>query len=503
MLKKAGKANKAHARTDSAPPVSNPGPLTPTDEAYDVSGLEAQILKALEKLTHDLSQLRSGGKTNPEIVENLKVQLGTAGNKETVRLGDIAQVVPRGRMFNVICGEDTHVKHVTSAIAASPHSLTPLTPEPSNPLTIQVPLPPPTGESRRAAVESAVKASERADKLIQQGRQEHNKKLRKFELNRDVLPDDLQKAKKKMEEVVKKGHEEVKRISDGAKRVLENDTGTIRLGGADGTKGTTINTTSITRAEGVVVTRLPMEDDLELPPSTEAKSIFHIYEKRKCYKSITPISVPAFERRSGPTIKEQKALRKEKKERQDAGLPGVEPEDNAFFLHRPYLAFHVPPHVLYTGSSKDTGQPAILIHEGCFWKEYKLQLLPSTPDTLDPRGVVPWRHNGGDKKALKGDHHKLKGYKVRTWRLWGETGKEYVHSVKAIRKTGEGQDPDVITTTNGKLEEPATADEVVYLRWKNPLSRQTRCYYFHYAGIDFFWKGTGTVRESPYLPPKG
>ncbi|KAI4660865.1 uncharacterized protein J4E79_005433 [Alternaria viburni] len=214
--------NKAHARTDSAPPVSNPGPLTPTDEAYDVSGLEAQILKALEKLTHDLSQLRSGGKTNPEIVENLKVQLGTAGNKETVRLGDIAQVVPRGRMFNVICGEDTHVKHVTSAIAASPHSLTPLTPEPSNPLTIQVPLPPPTGESRRAAVESAVKASERADKLIQQGRQEHNKKLRKFELNRDVLPDDLQKAKKKMEEVVKKGHEEVKRISDGAKRVLES-----------------------------------------------------------------------------------------------------------------------------------------------------------------------------------------------------------------------------------------------------------------------------------------
>jgi ribosome recycling factor len=240
LQKKAGKANKAHARTDSSPPVSSPGPLTPTDEAYDVSGLEAQILQALEKLTHDLSQLRSGGKMNPDIVESLKVQLGTAGQgKESVRLGDIAQVVPRGRVLNVICGEEAvcsssyydktnrtnftkHIKPISTAIAASPHSLTPLTPEPSNPLTIQVPLPPPTGESRRMAVESAVKASERADKLIQQGRQEHNKKLRKFELNRDVLPDDLQKAKKKMEEVVKKGHEEVKRISDGAKRVLES-----------------------------------------------------------------------------------------------------------------------------------------------------------------------------------------------------------------------------------------------------------------------------------------
>ncbi|KNG44804.1 hypothetical protein DDE82_001493 [Stemphylium lycopersici] len=223
LSKKAGKANKAHARTDSAPPVSKAGGFTPTDEALDVSGLEASVLQAIEKLTHDLSQLRSGGKLNPDIVESLKVQLGTAGHgKESVRLGDIAQVVPRGRVLNVICGEEGHIKPISTAIAASPHSLTPLSPEPSNPLTIQVPLPPPTGETRRAAVESAVKASERADRLIQQARQEHNKKLRKFSLDREVLPDDLQKAKKLMEDVVKKGHTEVKRISDGAKRVLEN-----------------------------------------------------------------------------------------------------------------------------------------------------------------------------------------------------------------------------------------------------------------------------------------
>jgi ribosome recycling factor len=107
LCKKAGKANKAHAKTDSSPPVSNPGEPTATDQAYDVSGLEAQILKAMEKLTHDLSQLRSGGKLNPEVVESLKVQLGTAGQgKETVRLGDIAQVVPRGRMMQVVCGEE-------------------------------------------------------------------------------------------------------------------------------------------------------------------------------------------------------------------------------------------------------------------------------------------------------------------------------------------------------------------------------------------------------------
>lgn len=44
---------------------------------------------------------------NPEVIEDLKVQLGTSKDgKETVRLGDIAQVVPRGRMLNVVCGEE-------------------------------------------------------------------------------------------------------------------------------------------------------------------------------------------------------------------------------------------------------------------------------------------------------------------------------------------------------------------------------------------------------------
>jgi ribosome recycling factor len=106
LLKKGGKANKAHARSDSSPPVTDLSGSTPTDEAYDMSGLESQTLKAIERLTHDLSQLRSGGRLNPDVVESLKVSLGTAREgKETVRLGDIAQVVPKGRVLHVMCGE--------------------------------------------------------------------------------------------------------------------------------------------------------------------------------------------------------------------------------------------------------------------------------------------------------------------------------------------------------------------------------------------------------------
>ena len=107
LLKKAGKANKAHARSDSSPPVRDSSSSTSVDEAYDVSGLESEILKAMERLTHELSQLRSGGRLNPELLENLKVQIGTARDgKETVRLRDIAQVVPKGRLLNVMVGEE-------------------------------------------------------------------------------------------------------------------------------------------------------------------------------------------------------------------------------------------------------------------------------------------------------------------------------------------------------------------------------------------------------------
>jgi ribosome recycling factor len=71
-------------------------------------------------------------------------------------------------------------------------------------------------------VEKAGQAATEADKWIQNSRQVHNKALRKKGLEKSVLPDDLQKAGKLMEEVVKKGHGEVKRIVEGAKRVLES-----------------------------------------------------------------------------------------------------------------------------------------------------------------------------------------------------------------------------------------------------------------------------------------
>lgn len=75
------------------------------DDPYDVSALEGRIAQALAELQDALSQLRTGGRFNTDLLEGLRVGL-VKGSKESVRLGDVAQVLPRGgRSVCVLVGE--------------------------------------------------------------------------------------------------------------------------------------------------------------------------------------------------------------------------------------------------------------------------------------------------------------------------------------------------------------------------------------------------------------
>ncbi|KAJ4983957.1 hypothetical protein SVAN01_10578 [Stagonosporopsis vannaccii] len=275
----------------------------------------------------------------------------------------------------------------------------------------------------------------------------------------------------------------------------------------------------------VNVTRLPTGDTENNTPITErgSRTVLHIYFESECgHRVITPTLSPSQERRFGPKPKEQKARRiakaaaKKLREASQLHPPFTNPDEltalstapepadaakDSYFLHTPYLSFHLPPSVLYIGNDRYApSKPVALVHTGCFWRSYKIQLGPSLslPGVIDPRGVVSWRHNGGSKNALKDDDTNgggrlLKGYKVRGWRLWGEDGKRYVHGIRDKRKAGEVfDDPDEYQL--GK-QEKVRADEVVFLTWTRPLSRQTRLYTFRFQGIEFQWKGTGTVSE--------
>lgn len=94
------------------------------DDARDFSAFLGQIDKASEHLKSELSKLKAGG-LDLEAIEALRVSLGTAkgnagpgpaGGKgrgkgdgkakgEVVRVGDVAQVVPRGRTVVIMVGE--------------------------------------------------------------------------------------------------------------------------------------------------------------------------------------------------------------------------------------------------------------------------------------------------------------------------------------------------------------------------------------------------------------
>jgi ribosome recycling factor len=83
-------------------------------------------------------------------------------------------------------------------------------------------IPPPTADSRKAAVAEAAKAGDKAGTAIKDARSKQQKKLRGMQLSKTARPDELKKAGTAMEKVVEKGSGEVKKVVDAAKKVLES-----------------------------------------------------------------------------------------------------------------------------------------------------------------------------------------------------------------------------------------------------------------------------------------
>ncbi|PGH13116.1 hypothetical protein AJ79_03823 [Helicocarpus griseus UAMH5409] len=179
--------------------------------------LETDIANAVQRLKDDVSKLRAGGRLNPEAIEGLRVAVNK-GSKETVRLGELAQVIPKGgRMLTILVGEEEYIKPLTSALLSSNLSLNPQA-DPHNHLQLNVPIPPPTKESREQSVKDAKAAMEKAANAVRNARGAINKKLKSM---KNLRPDDLRKETKRMESVAERGQKEVKEVFEGAKRGLE------------------------------------------------------------------------------------------------------------------------------------------------------------------------------------------------------------------------------------------------------------------------------------------
>ena len=240
-LKKSS-ANKKSARKTPEPSPPEVDRHIPDNKAtknrdaeldpYDFSALQLDIDRALARLRDSLTKTRDAGRVTSSMIEDLPVELNVKGSntsggsahKERTRVGDIVSVVPKGgRSMQVFCSEEGHVKPITAAIQASPYSLTPqpVGAQDSNPMVILVPVPPVTAETRAQAAQEAKKCTEKASLEVRTARGEAQKVFRRMEQGRLVVPDELHKAHKGMEEVVKKGQDEVKKVGEAAIRALE------------------------------------------------------------------------------------------------------------------------------------------------------------------------------------------------------------------------------------------------------------------------------------------
>ncbi|RAL07477.1 ribosome-recycling factor [Aspergillus homomorphus CBS 101889] len=192
----------------------------PSDDPYDLSQLHNGIAAALSNLKDDLSKLRGGGRFDTNSIESLRVKLSRA-SKETLRLGDLAQVIPKGgRMVTVLAAEEDHVKPIISAIISSDLSLTPQA-DSHNALQLNIPIPPPTKESRDQAITMAKKAMERAAAAVRDSRGLVHKRLQDMQKKKTARPDDVRKAQEQMEKVSEKGQKDVKELLEAAKKAME------------------------------------------------------------------------------------------------------------------------------------------------------------------------------------------------------------------------------------------------------------------------------------------
>lgn len=79
------------------------------DDPTDFSALEAQIERIVAGLREEVKRIKPGG-VDVQAVEDVRVTLkkgGSAdkGEKEVVKVGELAQVVPRGRVLLLLVGE--------------------------------------------------------------------------------------------------------------------------------------------------------------------------------------------------------------------------------------------------------------------------------------------------------------------------------------------------------------------------------------------------------------
>lgn len=163
--------------------------------------LKQGIEKAKEALGRDLMRLRTG-RANVGMLDSIRVDY----YGQSTPIAQMASVsIPEPRLLTVKAWDKAQVQAVEKAIRESDLGLNPLV----DGELIRIPIPPLSEERRRDLVKVAKKHGEECKVAIRKSRHEALDMLNEIKTSGSASEDDVERAKKKVEEIVSEGGQAV------------------------------------------------------------------------------------------------------------------------------------------------------------------------------------------------------------------------------------------------------------------------------------------------------
>jgi len=169
-----------------------------------IAELEKDIQKSHEALKRELTKIRTG-RAHPSLLESVRVEI--YGSQ--MPISQVATVsVPEARMLTVKPWDKTQLKTIEKAIVQSPLGLNPQ----SDGEMLRIPMPPLTEERRKELAKLVKKDGEETKVAIRKARHDAKDMLESLESDGQISEDELERAQKKVEELIQKAVAEVDTI---------------------------------------------------------------------------------------------------------------------------------------------------------------------------------------------------------------------------------------------------------------------------------------------------
>lgn len=163
--------------------------------------LKGSIAKAHDALKRELSRLRTG-RASPDLLDSLRIDYyGTP-----TPIAQMASIsIPEPRLLVIKPWDKSQIKMIESTIMQSPLGLNPQ----NDGEVIRLPMPPLTEQRRKELAKLAKGHGEDAKIVIRKARHECRDMLKTIEEDGAASADEVERAVKKMEDIVKDGTDKV------------------------------------------------------------------------------------------------------------------------------------------------------------------------------------------------------------------------------------------------------------------------------------------------------